>query len=422
MKNRNTKIIIAFIIILLLATVAFWFFFLRITNPTIPIDENNPQNFSPFGTSTRRTNNGQNNGQSNGTSTSSNIPIPILRLLSSTPVGGYGASTTASTTIIRWVDRGRGSILQATEDSLDIIKLSNTLAPRIYQSAWNKSLNAFISTTLVTNSTRIQTTYIEITPVANMNASSTNSMSITPFELKGKNLPNEIVTYALSPKKDKIFFFSVQNNRGIGYISDITGGALTQIFDTPVTQVTIDWPEENTIAITTKGTASQDGFLYFVNPKTGVWKNIIGSIGGLSAIVSHDAKYVLISMRGPNEDMQTAIYKVASSTGISAVVRTLADKCAWGNFYKNLVYCAVPSMPINGTYPDDWYTGTIQFSDKIWQINASTGEVKLISNLFIESDRLIDGFNLSTDSKDNYLMFMSKNDLSLWSLNLIDSK
>ena len=422
MKNRNTQIIIAFIIVLLLAAVAFWFFFLRTSTPTNPGDDNNPSNFSPFGTSTRRNNNGQNNGQNNGTSTSSNSPIPTLRLLSSTPVGGYGASTTASTTIIRWIDRGRGSILQATEDSLDINKLSNTLVPRIYQSAWNKSLSAFIATTLAVNSTRLQTTYVEMVPQANTDASSSSSVDATSFELKGKNLPNEITAYALSPKKDRVFFFSVQNGRGIGYISAITGGALTQIFDTPVTQVNIDWPEENTIAITTKGAAADYGFLYFVNPKTGVWKKIVGYVGGLSAVVSHDAKYALISTQGADGSIQAAIYRVASSTGTNAVIQTLADKCTWGNFYKNLVYCAVPNSPVKGTYPDDWYTGTVSFTDKIWQVNASTGEIKVISNIIDQSDRLIDGFNLSTDSKDNYLMFMSKNDLSLWSLNLVDSK
>ena len=104
------------------------------------------------------------------------------------------------------------------------------------------------------------------------------------------------------------------------------------------------------------------------------------------------------------------------------MVQTLADKCTWGNFYKNLVYCAVPSRSVAGSYPEDWYTGIVSFSDKIWQINATTGEVKLVSNIIGQSDRPIDGFNLSTDSKDNFLFFMNKTDLSLWSLDLVNSK
>ena len=257
-------------------------------------------------------------------------------------------------------------------------------------------------------------------PQASSTGGTDSSTSL--FELKGKTLPDGITSYSVSPKKDKVFFFSVQNGRGTGYISAITGGALTQIFDTPITQVTTDWPEENTIVITTKGVSNENGFLYFINPKTGVWKKIAGPIPGLTAVVNHDASYALISARGVDGTIQTGIYRVASSTMINAVIQTLADKCTWGNFYKNLIYCAVPSRPVAGSYPEDWYTGIVSFSDKIWQMNATTGEINLVANIIGQSDRPIDGFNLGTDSKDNFLFFMNKTDLSLWSLDLVSSK
>ena len=425
MQKRNTQIIISLIIVILIAAFAFWFFFLKTSTPTTSSGETpSSPGFSPFGTSTHQTGPGitQPGQGGNATSTSSTSPVPVLRLLSNTPVGGYGASTTASTTVIRWIDRGRGNIFETTGDSLDIKKISNTLVPLIYQSQWNKDLSAFIASTLSKDTSSLYTIYTEIVPQTASTSSSTDTTNLSSYELRGKNLPNEITAYALSPKKDKIFFFSVQNGRGIGYTSAVTGGTLTEIFDTPITQVTIDWPEENTLAITTKGAAAEDGFLYFVNPKTGVWKKIVGPILGLSAKVSHDAAYAIISAPTKTEGVQTVIYKVASSTGIDAAIQTLADKCTWGNFYKNLVYCAVPSSPVSGTYPDDWYTGTLSTSDKIWQTNASTREVHMVANIIGQSDRPIDGFNLTTDSKDNYLFFMNKNDLSLWSLDLVNSK
>ena len=102
-----------------------------------------------------------------------------------------------------------------------------------------------------------------------------------------------------------------------------------------------------------------------------------------------------------------------------AVVRTLAEKCAWGNFYTDIVYCAVPSTPVAGTYPDDWYRGTLATDDRIWQINAETGDVHLVSSIVNQSGRTIDGYDLGLDNKDNYLFFMNKKDLSLWSLDLV---
>jgi hypothetical protein len=100
-------------------------------------------------------------------------------------------------------------------------------------------------------------------------------------------------------------------------------------------------------------------------------------------------------------------------------VNTLADKCVWGNFYKEIVYCAVPSQPIAALYPDDWYKGNVSFTDKIWQINASTEEIHLVSPIVDQSDRTIDAFNLGLDTRDDFLFFMNKKDLSLWSFDLV---
>jgi len=364
-----------------------------------------------------------------------------LRLLSNTPVGGYGASTTASTTIVRWVDRGRGNIYEAHGDILDVITISNTVVPKIYDSLWNKNLTAFIGPSLQDGVSEASLLYAELRarPVpktassTGTNAATTTALTAqlmastspgssfiaqTPYELKGKNLPQHIVAYAISPKKDKIFFLVNDKGSGIGYTATFDGKSVTQIFNTPITQVNAEWPEENTIAITTKGSAFYGGFLYFVNPKTGIWKKILGPIIGLSTRVSHDGKSVLASSAEGNT-MSTAIFNVSSHKFTSAVFRTLADKCVWGNFNLNMVYCAVPAQPVNGLYPDDWYRGLVSGADKIWQLNSTTGEIHLVSSIVDQSDRVIDAFNLGLDPKDEYLLFMNKNDLSLWSLDLV---
>jgi hypothetical protein len=86
-----------------------------------------------------------------------------------------------------------------------------------------------------------------------------------------------------------------------------------------------------------------------------------------------------------------------------------------------MLYCAVPSKPVSGTYPDDWYQGTVSFNDNIWQVNADTSELHQIASITDQSNQFVDGFNLNTDSKDNFLIFMDKNHLSLWSLDLVRS-
>ena len=430
MKNKTLFTILGILLLLAIALGAYWYVFLYNQNTEVQPTETPQNGFAPLsrpstnkptGTTTPETNTNQ------STTTQPIIRIPTLRLLSNTPVGGYGASTTASTTIIHWVDRGRGNIYEARGNSLIVTTLPNTILPRMYASVWNKNATTFIGSMLGDSSSEPTTVYAELLLRATSTKKSGTSTpvmastetSLTPFDLKGKNLPDNMIAYASSPKKDRIFMLLNEAGHGIGYISTFDGKNVTQLFTTPLTQVNIEWPEENTIAVTTKGAADQNGFLYFVNIKTGIWSKILGPLPGLSTRVSHDAKNVIVSVAGNIQNVLTSIYSVQQHKGNDAIIRTLADKCVWGNFYKDLVYCATPSQPVQATYPDDWYTGTVSSIDKIWQVNATTGEVHLVSSIVDQSDRLIDGFNLGLDSKDAFLFFMNKNDLSLWSLDLV---
>ena len=421
MKKSTLTIILAFVVLIILGIFLVWYFLRGSHQTSTTSSTGQGSGFTPFGTTPNGGGKAGTVSTSTDGTTSGNTAgtIPTLRLLSNTPVGGYGASTTASTTFVRWVDRGRGNIYEIHEDTTNTLTLSNTLLPKVYQSVWNKDASSFIGS-LFNADESASTVYAALVAQSTSTATSTSESS-TPFQLRGKNIPNNVVTYAVSPKGDRIFFFSVQNGRGIGYIAPFDGGTITQIFDTPVTQVNVEWPEENTIAITTKGSASYAGYLYFVSPKTGVWKKILSGVG-LSTKVSHDAQYVLTSVPTSDGNISTNIYSVSKNTSMDAIIQTLADKCTWGNFYKNLVYCGVPSRYPQGSYPDDWYTGATSFSDKIWQVNASTGETHLISSITDQSDRIIDAFNLQTDAKDSFLIFMDKIDLSLWSLDLVRSK
>ena len=423
------KLIFIIAVIAIIAGGVYWY--LMISTPADIIvtgDDVTPSGFIPFNrpsTNTGGTNVGTSTGSGDNTATTSStaepVPIPVLRLLSNTPVGGYGASSTKDTTNVRWVDRGRGNIYESDQNTLDIKTLSNTILPRVYESIWDKNLNAFLGTLLNEDGKTTTTVYAEIVKRMDTETSATNTQNISapaPFELKGRDLPDGIIDIVLSPNKDRIFMLVLEGNQSAGYTSTITGGNLTKIFTTPLTQITASWPETNTIAITTNGSGAQNGYLYFVNPQNGVWKKILGPLPGLNAKINKNATYAVISVTGNNRNVLTSIYNIKEGQGTDAVIRTLADKCTWGNDNTIMLYCAVPTQPFPALYPDDWYTGAVSLVDKIWQVNAETGEIKLLSSIVDTSDRVIDAFNLGLDDKDKYLIFMNKNDLSLWSLNV----
>jgi len=445
--NKTKKVFIILVILLLASAGAvYWYMFFYGPGNTLPTEPTSGTfpvgGFSPIGgnNSTSSTNtNGfttiptdQTTEPNLASTTQDTTKTPGLRLLSDTPVGGYGASTTASTTVVRWVDRGRGNVYETKMDSVEINTLSNTILPKVYESFWNKNLTSFIGTTLQNNDVlkfvyaqlvvqATSTAKQNLTNATNTEPVANGEQNITPYSLKGKNLPENILDYAISPKGDKLFMYTKELGQGAGYISNLDGTSLTKIFVSPLTQITVEWPEENTLAINTKGSATQNGFLYFVNTKTGIWKKVLGPITGLSTKVSKDAKYILASGTGKNSGIVTNIYTVGTTTPKSATVKTLADKCVWGNFYKEIVYCAEPTEYVSGTYPDDWYKGIISLSDRIWQINAKNMTIDSVTPVYDEADRLIDAFNMSLDAKDSYLFFQNKRDLSFWSFDLSKS-
>ncbi|MBU6232354.1 hypothetical protein KGP36_07005, partial [Patescibacteria group bacterium] len=155
------KLLIPSIIALLLLAVGFAYFYFFFHGPgatlMAPTASSQP-GFTPFGRPPIAASTSQPGAPSNSSATSTSFgtvanggTIPALRLLSSTPVGGYGASTTGSTTIVRWIDRGRGNVIEAREDSLGLTTISNTVLPRIYESAWNKNLTSFVGGMLETD-------------------------------------------------------------------------------------------------------------------------------------------------------------------------------------------------------------------------------------------------------------------------------
>jgi len=429
--KKSTLIISIIIILAVIGGIFYWFFIYNKTNTVVDDPSSTTGNkFNPInrGGNGRVATSTNNNGNRNATSTTINnngggiVKLPKLRLISANPVAGMFASstkikpsTTSSTTIdqtiLRFIDRGTGHIYQANDLNLNIEKISNTTLPKIYEAYWNKNLTAFIARYLKSSDDSIINFYAEMRKTATSTASST-----TPYEIKGKYLSPNITEIAISPAADKIFTWNIENGKGIGYISAFDEKSKVKIIETPLNQVNIDWPETSTVLITTKGSGVANGYAYSANTKTGDSTKIIGNIVGLSAKMSSDGKKLIYSSGGTS--ISTKILDIKTSTSTEVIFSTLVDKCVWSKLNINELFCAVPTDLPNGIYPDDWYRGAISFNDKIWSLDITTGEVHLMANLLTLSNRSIDATQLTLDPKENYLYFINKDDLSLWSLDL----
>ncbi len=400
--------------------VYYWFYYKNnnntVDNTEIATDDTTSRRFEPLNRPSTNTN----KIETISTSTKNTpvetikpvVKMPVLRKISVNPIGGYIASSTASSTIIRYIDRGTGHIFETKSDTNTVEKISNTTIARVYESYWNNNAKSAIFRYIKENSNTITNLYGEITPSSNTGTTSDR----TPYQTKGIILSSNISEIASSPKGDKIFTLYKEDNGGVGYTSMLNGSKNTKIWNTPLTQLTLDWPEENTLVATTKASGYSFGYSYFIDAKSGVSKKIINQILGLSVKVSPDAKNVLLSSGGNN--ISSYLYNVKTNSSQSIIFKTLAEKCVWSKIRNSIVYCAVPTDIPQGIYPDDWYKGKISFTDRIWSLNISSGEVHMLADLTSLGKTLIDAMDIKLDSKENYIYFVNKNDLSLWSLDL----
>ncbi len=427
MKKSTIFIIILILIAIIAGGVYYWMFFRDVRTPIENTDTTTRPAFTPLNTSNAPSNNTTQATSSISTTnqpvdySQTGISMPKLRQLSPDPVSGMSASTTkvksnpSSTTtievtLVRFMDRGTGHVYQANNLTMDIEKLSNTTLPKIYEAYWNRNLTALVLRYLKDSTDTVTNFYAELKKVPDSIASST-----TPFEIKGKFLSN-IESLVVSPTGDRVFTWNIENGKGVGYVSLFDEKTRTKITDSPLTQVNLDWPETNTVTITTSGLSTTNGYSYSINTKSGEMKKVIGSIRGLSSKMSSDAKNIIYSIGG--NDMETRVLNLSTGTSTEVIFKTLADKCVWSKIRKNEVYCAVPTEIPDASYPEDWYKGSVSFVDQIWVLDITNGEVHLLANPLNLSKVLIDAVDLTLDTKENYLYFINKNDLSLWVLDL----
>ena len=72
-------------------------------------------------------------------------------------------------------------------------------------------------------------------------------LEMVPFEPRSQT--NLALGYAVSPQKDKVFTLVKSGDSSIGYVANIDGTKTAQLFTTPLTQLNVEWPSENVIAL-----------------------------------------------------------------------------------------------------------------------------------------------------------------------------
>lgn len=445
MSKRNFALLITVLVILGILAFAF---FSSTKAPSTPTSEEGGINFfakfNPFRRDTPTTDNKTDevpadisgNEPEGEEATTSEAEIVKLKKISSMPVAGFGvfmkersitppteeaapiegvvkkpapkkpAPKTEFIPALRYVDRVTGNIYQTFADKINEQKFSSTLIPKVYEANFGDKSEKVIIRYLTPDGANIQT-FSGSLPKEVLGIDPDGSV-----ELKGTFLPANITDLSTSPDLLKIFYLLEVEGDAIGTTANILGDTKVQVFSSPFTEWSSQWPNKNMITLTTKPSSGIPGYMYAIDPAKKNFIKVLGNINGLTTITSPDGKFVLYA----DNNLSLGIYDIGKRGVESLGIKTLPEKCVW-NKSSTMVYCAAPKLIRSGSYPDFWYRGEVSFSDDIWKIDILSKNTDLISNpTSIGED--IDGIKLAIDRDENYLFFVNKKDSFLWKLDL----
>lgn len=197
----------------------------------------------------------------------------------------------------------------------------------------------------------------------------------------------------------------------IATISNPDGSKPSNAFSTPLTMIHSQITD-NGYLVYTKPSATLNGYAFLVNKK-GVFTRIAGPLKGLVALASPTGKYAVVSYVDGSA-IKTELVTTATGAATALPISTIADKCVWAKD-ESSVYCGVPvTSDTNYTYPDDWYQGAAHFSDRIWKIDVQGRYAALVLDFSGETKTELDATALAIDENNQDIVFLNKNDGSLW--------
>lgn len=166
---------------------------------------------------------------------------------------------------------------------------------------------------------------------------------------------------------------------------------------------------------TTKASSLSDGYSFLVDPKSGSFTRILGPLRGLTTLISPSGRYVLYSYLDKGK-LSLAVFDMVGHSATRLPLATLPEKCTW-SLDSASVYCGVPTTLV-GTYPEDWYQGVTQSSDRLWRIDLSNRVATQLIDPKTAGNVDIDAIGLSTDRAGDVLVFTNKRDKTLWMYDL----
>jgi len=308
-----------------------------------------------------------------------------------------GSASSSPEVVVNYVDRQSGNIYSYSSATKTTTRTSNKTIPGIQSAEWlPNASSAFVR-------------YL-----SGSDFSTINTYALPTSGTGGFFLSQNLVS--ISVASTSILTLASGVNGSTVSLVNTDGTHSTQIFTTPLSSIRVSFAGKNQYLVYTKPSSQLPGDAFLVD-NTGHFSRIAGPQSGLVALASPSGKWLLVSYM-LNNSMQMKLVDTTTNEVLPLPITTIADKCAWAAD-NSVIYCGVPvDPPLGVSYPDDWYQGAIHFSDRIWKIQVVGRYAQIVLDFTTETKDSLDAEALSVDPHNTMLVFVNKNDSSLWGYSL----
>ena len=327
----------------------------------------------------------------NGIQPQGNTPAPRLVQLTDFAVVGASIGTFGDTAL--FYKKDGGDLFEVDLDGKNLVQISNRTILGAFQVVWNPTKDA------------AALFYLDGDTKQGVILSGTSTATV---------LPPEVNDFSWSPDGKTLAYLVPNENGSNLVIANADVSRASTVFTTPLVDTTILWVSDNVIAFHTAASRHADGAIFTYNRRTGAFKRIVGPFQGLMGAWSQDGTRLIETHRARGTETKEISLRSASGEILSAFpVLTTPQKCAW--IAVEELYCAVPRAPIPAEWPDTYIRGEYHTSDLIALIDLDRKELFEIWN---DPNRDFDVTNLLVTPNKDYLMFIDRNNGTLWSWRL----
>lgn len=341
-------------------------------------------------------------GTPNGTSVSVSArlvkisPGPVA--LGAVVVDHKAANASSSPEVsVSYIERQSGNIFSYKVGAATLLRTSNKTVPGIQTASW-----------LPDGSTAF------VRYLSGADFSTINTYALPSSGSNGFFLPQNLTDVAVAPTR--ILTLSSGVNGSIASLRRIDGTSPSTVFTTPLSALRTSFLGKSQYLAFTKPSMTLEGSAFIVDA-SGRFSRIAGPHDGLVALASPLGKWVLVSFMQDNS-MRMNLINTATAESIPLPLATIADKCAW-TADDSVIYCGIPTNPPSDfNYPDAWYQGAVSFNDRLWKIEVADRYAQLVLDFSAEAKIPLDAEALAINPANTVLVFVNKNDGSLWSYSL----